>query len=137
MSVAALGVLPCRPPREAGEDEHERGPRDGRFGRGRPDEVGTVVALAEAGERWAARIEVVHAGGEARQVGAREVDLDRVQGAGRGVVSEVDHVRAREGHDVVYPGAANEEAGERGKIRPRPGIANGGRLDRLEGGDTE
>ena len=46
MPVSALGVLPCRPPREAGEDEHERGPRDGRFGRGRPDEVGAVVALA-------------------------------------------------------------------------------------------
>jgi len=96
-----------------------------------------VVALAEAGERWATRIEVVHAGGEARQVGARQVDLDRVQGSGRGVVAEVDHVRAREGHDVVHPGSANEEAGERGKIRPRPEIANDGRIDRLEGGDTE
>jgi len=105
MAVPALGVLPSGAPWDSGEDQDHRGPGDEGLGAGSPDEMASVVARAEAGKRVERRVEVEHAGGKVREGRADHVDLHWVQGAGRGVVPEVDELAARERHRVVHASA--------------------------------
>jgi hypothetical protein len=105
VAVPALGVLPSGAPGDAGEDEDHRGPGDGGLRGGCPDEMASGVALADAGKRAERRVEVEYAGGKAGEVRAGNVDLHWVQGAGRGVVPEVDELPPGEPHRVVHASA--------------------------------
>ncbi len=77
------------------------------------------------------------AGGEAGKVAAGQVDVDRVQGACRGVVPEVEDIPAGRGTGVVDAGASDEKPGERGEVGPRCRVPRGDGADSLEGRDTE
>jgi hypothetical protein len=137
VAVPALGVLPRGPPGDAGKGEHYRGPGQGWLPGSGSDQVSAVLALPEAGEARALRVEVVHPGGQAGEVGAAHVDLDRVQGPRRGVVAEVQDLAVAEGLGVVYAGTEDEEPGQGRNVRARRGAGDGGDANRLQGRDVE
>ena len=88
------------------------------------------MRVGPCGSKW-------YPGGQALEVGAAHVDLDRVQGPGRGEVAEVQDLAAAEGLGVVYAGAKDEESGQGRDVGARRGAGDGGDADRLQGRDVE
>ncbi len=68
-----------RPPRHAGEGEHDRRTGRGRLPGGSWDEMAPVISLAEPDQGLAQGIEVVHAGGEPGGSAENTLDVDRPQ----------------------------------------------------------
>src|SRR6266508_2750408 len=88
VAIAALGVLPGRPPRDARQN-HCYGCLSGRRLRpGRTHQMPAVIAFPQAFQCGTAGIEVVNAARQAGKIRTNHVDLDGVEGTGGGVRPE-------------------------------------------------
>src|SRR5215472_5154066 len=90
MAIGASLVLPCVAPVCPGADDSRGRVSHCRFHRCRLRKVSAKVAFSQKTQRYLRRIEVIHAGLQAREIAGHNVEFDLVECSGAGCGTKVD-----------------------------------------------
>src|ERR1700691_3606932 len=90
MAISARLVLPGVPPVRSGADDRRRRVRHRGVHRRRLSQVSAKITFPQRPQRYIHRIEVIHAGIQAREIASHDVQLDLVESAGAGCGTKVD-----------------------------------------------
>jgi hypothetical protein len=115
MPVGSRLVLPgVAPVRRGARDDHRCAGQIGISPR-RLDEDRAIVALAQSAQREVVRVEVIHPGGQTRELARDEVEVDVMERAGVRVGAEQD-LSSRIALPLRDPRRQIEDAGQRGEV---------------------
>ena len=90
MAIGARLVLPGVPPVCSGADDGRGRVSHRGFHRRRLSQVSAKITFSQKPQRYIRRIEVIHAGVQARETASHDIQLDLVEGSGAGCGAKID-----------------------------------------------